>query len=333
MEIKLDSNSHIPKYKQIIESILLAIKEERLVKGDKIASIGILCKHYKISQDTVLMAYNELKFRGIITSSVGKGYYVTGGSTEVTHNVFLFFDKLTAYKETLYDAFKNAFQGKGKVQIFFHFNNPKVFKSLIESVIGEFTDFVIMPVTEKNTIDTLSLLPRGKTIILDRGKKQFKNSYPYICQDFERDIYLILRQNEPLIKTFSRMILILHDQRDHLKDIARGFKDFCKQLPVKHEIINNVHEIQMCEGDVYIVVDDNDLIKIVKATQVNNLQLGKHIGLISYNETPLKEIIAGGITTISTDFVQMGQSMANMILTGKKDKIDNPFIMIRRNSF
>ena len=42
------------------------------------------------------------------------------------------------------------------------------------------------------------------------------------------------------------------------------------------------------------------------------------IGIISYNETPLKKVVENGITTISTDFKAMGKLLANMILENKK---------------
>jgi DNA-binding LacI/PurR family transcriptional regulator len=57
------------------------------------------------------------------------------------------------------------------------------------------------------------------------------------------------------------------------------------------------------------------------------------IGIVSFNETPLKGIIAPGITTVSTDFAEMGKTMAEMILNHHKLKIDNPFLMYERKSF
>jgi DNA-binding LacI/PurR family transcriptional regulator len=39
---------------------------------------------------------------------------------------------------------------------------------------------------------------------------------------------------------------------------------------------------------------------------VLNLTVGEHVGIISYNETPLKKFIMKGLTTISTDFEAMG---------------------------
>lgn len=332
-ELRFVSDSHVPKYRQIIDSISQSVKDGILLKGDKIPSLNQLCKQHNLSQDTVLMAYNELKSRGIITSSIGKGYFIANTEIEGQHKVFLLFDKLTAYKETLYVNLKDTLKGKGTVQIFFHHNNPKVFQSLINGALGEYSEFVVMPVDDKDCLEILEQLPKNKVFILDQGRSLTRNKFPYVCQDFERDIYRIFRENEGRIKNYKRMVLVTKNTRLHLKEIIRGFKDFCKQLPVDYMVINQTENFEIEHGDTFIVVDDRDLVPLVKQAQEKNLKLGAEIGIISYNEIPLKEIIAGGLTTISTDFAQMGKSMASMIISGKKEKIDNPFMMIHRNSF
>ncbi len=333
LEFSFISGSHVPKYRQIIDSISQSVKDGILLKGDKIPSLKQLCKQYNLSQDTVLMAYNELKSRGIITSSIGKGYFIANTEVESRHKVFLLFDKLTAYKETLYVNLKDTLKGKGTVQIFFHHNNPKVFLSLINSALGEYSEFVIMPVDDQDCLLILDQLPKNKVFILDQGRSLTRSKFPYVCQDFERDIYRIFREHETRIKNFNRMVLVTKNTRLHLKEIIRGFKDFCKQLPIGYLVINQLENFEIQEGDIFVVVDDRDLVPLVKQAQEKKLALGSEVGIISYNEIPIKEIIAGGLTTISTDFARMGQSMAAMILSGKKERIDNPFILTQRNSF
>ncbi|NJK94932.1 MAG: substrate-binding domain-containing protein [Bacteroidales bacterium] len=235
------------------------------------------------------------------------------------------FDKLTAYKETLYEALKETLKGKGNEQIFFHYNNPQVFRTLIEKAVGEYSAYVIMPVADKNALEVMDLLPRNKVFILDHGRNLVKNDYPYVCQDFERDIYRILRQNETLVRKYKRFILVTRSTKLHFKEIIIGFRDFCKQFPIDYKVINQIDDMEMQTGDAYVVIDDRDLVAIVRQAQTKNLELGKTLGIISYNEIPLKEIIAGGITTISTDFAIMGQTMASMILTGKRI---NPIILL-----
>ncbi|MEO5998751.1 MAG: hypothetical protein ABIN89_18420 [Chitinophagaceae bacterium] len=50
------------------------------------------------------------------------------------------------------------------------------------------------------------------------------------------------------------------------------------------------------------------------------------------NETPLKKLVLGGITTISTDFSLMGSLAAKMIPEKRRDKVELPFYMNLRPS-
>ncbi|MNY76383.1 hypothetical protein D3C86_2159540 [compost metagenome] len=56
------------------------------------------------------------------------------------------------------------------------------------------------------------------------------------------------------------------------------------------------------------------------------------MGVISYNETPLKKFIMNGLTTISTDFAKMGKTAAELVLNGLKEHIENPFELVLRGS-
>jgi DNA-binding LacI/PurR family transcriptional regulator len=60
--------------------------------------------------------------------------------------------------------------------------------------------------------------------------------------------------------------------------------------------------------------------------------VGEEIGILSYNESPYKEVLLDGIAVISTDFVQLGRTAANLVLSGEKMHISNPFSLILRNS-
>jgi DNA-binding transcriptional regulator YhcF (GntR family) len=333
LDIKFEDNPSVPKYRQIFESIMQKIKAGDLKKGDKIPSLNMLCSQYGLSQDTVLTAYNELKSKGIITSQVGKGYFIQNENTSYKHKVLLVFDRLTAYKEELYESFKEALKKDGREQIFFHHNNLKMFQTIIEGAIGDYSEYVIMPVDHPDAVTIIGKLPSNKVYILDQGRKQYNKIYPFVCQDFERDIYRILKQNGSLVSKYLRMVLVIRNQKSHFRDIANGFRDFCNQHPISYEVVSDLRSLSIKAGDAFVVVDDRDLEYIVRYSIEKKMNLGADLGIVSYNEAPLKGIVASGITTITTDFSQMGKSMAQMILEGKKDKIDNPFNLILRKSF
>ena len=333
IDIQFEDNLATPKYRQIIEAIHLKINAGELKKGDQLPSLNHLCKQYGLSQDTVLMAYSELKTKGIITSQVGKGYFIQNENTDVKHNILLVFDRLTAYKEELYDSFKEALKKDGSEQIFFHHNNLKMFQTIIEGAVGEYSEYVIMPVDHPDAINLIGKLPVNKVFILDQGRKQYKDLYPYVCQDFERDIYRILKKNVQLVNKYQRMVLVIRNLKSHYKDIATGFRDYCRQHPVPCEIVSDIKSFEIGPRDAFVVVDDRDLDFLVRYSIEKKLILGSDMGIISYNETPLKGIVGPGITTISTDFARMGKSMVEMILNNQKLKTDNPFLMNIRSSF
>ena len=60
--------------------------------------------------------------------------------------------------------------------------------------------------------------------------------------------------------------------------------------------------------------------------------IGHNMGVISYNETPIKKVILSGITTISTDFVMMGVIVAEMVRCVTDKQVAVPFRITERNS-
>lgn len=79
------------------------------------------------------------------------------------------------------------------------------------------------------------------------------------------------------------------------------------------------------KGEIFMTVNDRDLVDLLKQAQLQQFVPGKDFGIISYNDTPLKEILAGGITTLSTDFKQMGQTMASLLTQKEIKTIENPW--------
>jgi DNA-binding LacI/PurR family transcriptional regulator len=97
-------------------------------------------------------------------------------------------------------------------------------------------------------------------------------------------------------------------------------------------VIHDVTKEPIKEGDVFMSLMEEDLVKLLEKILVTKLKVGNHVGVISYNETPLKKILLNGITTLSTDFEFMGKKAAEMILTDTKGNIEVPFYVTKRAS-
>jgi len=330
--IKIEVNSSVPKYKQIVNSIHDALESKFLKKNEKIPSINEIAQKFQLSRDTVLTAFNDLQMRGVISSRPGKGYYVSKATVTHQHKIFLLFDKLTSYKEELYAAFKDELKRKGTVEIFFHNFNAKAFDRLIRESIGNYTAYVVMPIPTKSVEDTIALIPKDKLYILDRGRRIYGQDYPSVCQSFKKDIYNALDSGTALLKKYNKLVLLFPEESHAPMDLQRGFVKFCTEHSIDHAVGREGAVNKINKGEAYIVLDDKDLVTLVKQAQANNYRLGKDVGIISYNDTPLKSVVANGITTISTDFAAMGRSVAGLIINRKKGHLENPCNLIIRES-
>ncbi|SFC58752.1 GntR family transcriptional regulator [Flavobacterium phragmitis] len=328
--ISIQNNIGLPKYKQIILSIEKAIEEGNLVKGDRLPSVNKVCLAFSLSRDTVLLAYDELKKRGIIYAIPGKGYYVKSIEITIAQKIFLLFDELNIFKEDIYNSFLKNIGKNVQVDIFFHHFNVKVFKKLINDSNGNYTKYIIMPTNLTDIVDSIKTLPVNDVIILDQTNSDLK-LFPAIYQNHQKDIYEGLMKGKSRLSKYKKLILIFPGFREP-PGMKIGFESFCQDYGFDYEIISDFNNQTIVLGDLYIIPQDRDLLLVIENAMGRKLKLGEDFGIISYNETPLKKIAANGITTISTNFEMMGKILADMVLKGIKEQIENKSALIVRNS-
>ena len=328
--INVATSSTLPKYKQIVFSIEAAISDNRLKKNDKLPSVNKVSLEFSISRDTVLQAYDELKKRGIIYAILGKGYYVKSVEFSFEQRIFLLFDELNIFKEDIYNSFLEKMNNMAQVDIFFHHFNIEMVKKLINESNGDYSKYIIMPTNLVGVADLIKILPKQDVYILDQTNSELME-YPSIHQNFVKDMYEALLEGKALLHKYKKLILIFPGFREPL-GMKIGFEKFCLDFSFPNEIITDFNGREIQNGEVYIIPDDRDLVRVVEQGKLQKLKLGTDFGIISYNETPLKKVVENGITTISTDFNEMGTLLAEMILENKKIQIENKNKLIIRNS-
>ena len=328
--IEINLKSARPKYRQIIDSVCNAIENGGLKKGDKVPSINQICADYGLSRDTVMYAFSELKSRGILISQPGKGYYVSATETHREEKVFVLFDEFNAFKEDLYNSLMANMKGKASMELFFHHFNYRVFKDLILESIGKYTSYVIMPATFDNTSHLIAKLPPGRVFILDR-KKEDLSDYPVVFQDFENDFYEAMNESISLLKKYRKLVLVNPGGKEPVERV-KGFERFCKENHFGYQVIKSLDGNRPGLYEAWFIISERDLVQLVRLAKDYKYKLGKKFGIVSFNDTMLKEVVAGGITTISTDFTEMGKSLATMLLNHTNGQIRNPSKLINRKS-
>jgi len=82
MRFSLDMSDGVPIYRQVIRQIEYAVLSGRLKTGDRLPTIRSLAVELKINPNTIAKAYGELEIRGILTTQVGCGTYVSDKKPE-----------------------------------------------------------------------------------------------------------------------------------------------------------------------------------------------------------------------------------------------------------
>lgn len=341
--IQINIASRVPKYKQIVDSIIKGINKEDLLMGDQIPSINALSEAFDLSRDTVDKAYRLLKDQNVIVSVKGKGFYVSRTDLSIKVDVLLLINKLSTYKMRIYNSFVNALGRNAKVDLHIYHCEPSVFIEILKNKQNQYSYYVIMPHFRNEALQhmgctdeilkTLHAIPNDKLIIMDRNLDSFSDEVGRIYQDFTEDIYIAMNAGIEKIKKYSKIILVYPKKSiyPYPRGILIGFKRFCVRNNFDFEIIDEIYDgMELQLKDLYVTITEDDLVNLVQQTRDRHFKLGEDIGIISYNDTPLKALL--GITVISTDFKKMGTEAANMILNNKSSRIKNDFNFIDRHS-
>lgn len=332
--LEIDLTSSRPKYQQILDAVIYSIESGTLERGHQLPSISELAGKHQIAKVTVAKAYEELRQRGIILSQHGKGFYVASTEVRSQLNVFLLFDTLNAYKETLYYSLKEALPDDARLNLFFHHYDRALFESLIENNLGKYNYYVVMPHFNEDISQVLSQIPAEKLVVIDKDVDRLEGEYAAVYQDFERDIYQALASGWDRLQSYRKMTLVLSKGPFQFlpEGILAGFHRFGQAYNFPVEVVERVTPATIRRAEAYLIFADRDLISFIKEINREGWQLGNEIGLISYDDTPMKEILEGGITVISTDFEQMGRTAGSLIQERRKMRIANPARLIRRRS-
>ena len=82
LEFTLDTANGVPFYRQIIRRIEDAVLAGTLSPGTRLPTIRSLAIQLKINPNTIAKAYAELELRGLVTTQVGSGTFISDNAPE-----------------------------------------------------------------------------------------------------------------------------------------------------------------------------------------------------------------------------------------------------------
>ncbi len=341
--IDLDENSRKPKYIQIVDSVTQNISQENFSIDDKMPSINMLSEEFYLSRDTVEKAYKILKDRKIIISVRGKGFYIARTNLISKTNILFLVNKLSSYKLQIYNAFNRSIGANTHTDLQIYHCDESLFLNILEKHKGTYDYYIIMSHFKSDdfkhisapdkVLQAINKIPKEKLIMLDNLNHKIDGKIVKVYQDYENDIYESLIEGYKKIVKYKKLVLVYPAKSvyPYPKRIVHGFRKFCIEKSLDFEIIDEIYDDMILKnGDLFVTIVEDDLVNLIHQIRDNEFEIGKDIGVLSYNETPLKDLL--GISVVSTDFKIMGETAAKMILNKEKGSVKNPFKFIDRES-
>jgi len=319
IKFTVDKNSNVLKFQQLVDAIMNSISQNELKQGDMLPSVNQIMKECQLSRDTVFKAYAELKKRGVVESVPNRGYFVTKKITKV----FLFLDTFKAYKEVLYHSFLKNLPKNISVDLHFHHYNIGVFEKIINESLGKYSKYIVMNFDHQKVPKIIDKIPNDQLLIIDWNIHSAEEKST-VFQNFGESVFNCLSRNLDVICKYQEFTFFYPSFTYHPKVAVDHFKKFCTENNIQHNVIFDYEEFKIKKGGLYFLVSDRTLANFLDQCSKLGYEPGKEVGVISYNETPMKKYVKNGITVISTDFELMGQKAAEFVSSGKSVHFEVP---------
>ncbi len=328
---ELEEVALLSKHEQLVSGIINAIDEEILIQGTMLPSVNSMVRDLGFARKTIVKAYNELKERGIVESKKRLGYFIADKATDLTMKVAVLLYAFHPFQEIFYNTFREELGENYKLDVFFHHNNIEVYENILTSITGKYGMYVVAPIHHYKTKKLLNKIPSNRLLLVDRFEP-IGDEYSFIAQEFEKSTYNVLVDLKNEILKFNELVLFYKDDADYPDGSLKAFQRFVKDYNIKNRIEYKYEVGKVKKGTVYITFGDIDLWALLKDCNENGFQLGKDIGILSTNDSPVKEFISGGITTFCVDFEAMAKMSANYIKNREEVRQIIPAQLQRRNS-
>lgn len=84
LPFRLQLDSGVPAYRQVMEQVRFFVAAGLLRGGDQVPSLRELARTLAVTPGTIVKAYSELEHAGVIESRHGRGYFIAEGPARLS---------------------------------------------------------------------------------------------------------------------------------------------------------------------------------------------------------------------------------------------------------
>ncbi len=324
---ELDFDSRLPKYRQVIQAISRDIRKQVLKPGDRIPSINEASSECYLSRDTVEKAYKELTKRGIIQSIPGKGFFVAEEVQDRPLRLLAVFDRLDEARWELFHAITQALAPDHEVTMLCYEHNYRLLNLSLEEHQDDYDFFIVIPhffAYQDDLKRAFSHVPVDRLIVLTHHVEGLDPQTSQFTFDRKNAWLKALHERASHMAAFHRLLLFFPDDFRFPQEIHDALEEFCDSQQWVLKVIPAWDERKIQQGDLIFVLEDEILALIVALAEQRNWTLGKELGVVSFEESPFKAAVAGGISTLAYDFEEIARTVVARIQTGVPQQAQFP---------
>ncbi len=332
---EVDFNSRLPKYRQVILAISRDIRRAILTPGDKIPSINEASSECYLSRDTVEKAYKELSRRGIIRSIPGKGFFVSDSVFDNPLKILLVFDKLDESRWKLFNEL-NECLGNAELTMMSYEHNYRMLNLSLEEHKNDFDFFIVIPhffAYQDDLKRAFSSVVPERLIVLTHEVSGLDEQTSQFTFDRKAEWTKALDAVSDRMGSFRRLVLFFQDDFSFPQEIFEAVEAFTNRVGMPFKSLNEWDPKKIQPGDVALVLEDETLSELVEFATRKELEIGQDIGIISFDDDPMKELLGGGITTLGYNYREIAELTATRIQTGNPLSYQFPLEWSHRKSY
>ena len=166
-------------------------------------------------------------------------------------------------------------------------------------------------VTTGRLADGATLIVKEK--LMTHGRQTAETEFK-IDLDGENSSTNLISRSVAKDNSYQKFVFLFPRSLKHPQSSKDYFIRFCQDYNLSCCVEEDVENLKVEKGTVYLAIKQQDVVKVVKQGRLAGLKCGKDFGLLAYNDIPSYEVIDEGITALTIDWEQMGNEVARFVL-------------------
>lgn len=147
-------------------------------------------------------------------------------------------------------------------------------------------------------------------------------------EGFEDEFVGLLQKHKGLFMKYLHIVLIFPRGSLFPIQIISAFQQFTLSIHIDFQINDRIQAGNLAEKMAFVILEEETMAQLIELASEKDLTIGEELGILGYVDSPLKRIIANGITVIDISYPDCDPSGIRQIRQGSRKCL----AFVKRNS-